>query len=180
MTSLNLLAILCPVRPRQHSSPLSQGCTAGLFHLGVYQDLHVLSTKLLSSCLWLLLSSCRILHFPTLNFMMFLHAPLCAVQPFGTPATPPSSVSTANLLRVHSAPFSRYLMKILNRTGPSIDSWDTVASQLDFVPLTVLPLFNPVIKSQKFITGQALLPLGETMLTAPYNLLVLHMPGNFN
>lgn len=123
MTPLNPLAILCPVQSRYHSSSLSQGCTAGLFHLGVYQDFHVLS-----SCLWLFLPSCRILHFPMLNFMTFLCAPLCAVQPFGIPPTPPSSVSTANLLRVHPAPFSRYFMKILNRTGPSTDSWDTLAS----------------------------------------------------
>lgn len=68
------------------TNSLSQECTAGLFHHGAYQGLHVLSPKLFSSCLWQFLTSCRILHFPMLNFMTLL----CAVQPFGIPATPPA------------------------------------------------------------------------------------------
>jgi len=45
-------------------------------------------------------------------------------------------VSSANLLRVHSVPSSRSLMKMLNRTGPSTDPWGTplVSSlKLDFM-----------------------------------------------
>lgn len=144
MTYLNLLAIFCPVQPRHHSSPLSQGCTAGLFHLGVYQDLHVFSAKLLSSCLWLFVPS-QLQDF-ALPHVEFHDIPVCPtvwnheVQPFGVSATPHSFASTANLLRVHPAPFSRSLMKILNRIGPSIDSWDTLlvtGLQLDFVPLII-------------------------------------------
>ncbi|KAK4827586.1 hypothetical protein QYF61_019488, partial [Mycteria americana] len=49
-----------------------------------------------------------------------------AAQPSGLSATAPSFVSSANLLKVHSVPAFRTLIKILNRTGPS---------PLDFVPL---------------------------------------------
>ncbi|GAB0181629.1 hypothetical protein GRJ2_000628200 [Grus japonensis] len=44
----------------------------------------------------------------------------------------------SKLAGLHSAPSSRSLMKILNRTGPSIDPWTTplvTGLQLDFVPL---------------------------------------------
>ncbi|KAF1440525.1 Zinc finger RNA-binding protein, partial [Pygoscelis papua] len=47
-------------------------------------------------------------------------------------------VSSANLWRVHSAPSSRSLMKVLNRTGPSIDPWCTLlvtSLQLGFILL---------------------------------------------
>ncbi|KAK1208189.1 ZFR protein, partial [Pygoscelis papua] len=61
-----------------------------------------------------------------------------AAQPSGTSATAPSFVSSANLLRVHSAPSSRSLRKILNMTGPSIDPWGTLlvtSLQLGFILL---------------------------------------------
>ena len=40
-----------------------------------------------------------------------------AAQPSGVSATPPSFVSQANLVRVHSIPSSRSLMKMLKKTG---------------------------------------------------------------
>jgi len=42
-----------------------------------------------------------------------------AAQPSGVSTTPPSLVSSANLLRVHSNSSSRLLMKKLNKTGPN-------------------------------------------------------------
>ncbi|KAK4810817.1 hypothetical protein QYF61_008789 [Mycteria americana] len=38
---------------------------------------------------------------------------------------PHNLVSSANLLRVHSIPLSRSLIKILNRTGPNTEPWGT-------------------------------------------------------
>jgi len=51
-----------------------------------------------------------------------------AAQPAGVSTTPPSLVSPANLLRVHSNSSSRSLMKKLNKTGPSTDPWGTPRS----------------------------------------------------
>ena len=48
-----------------------------------------------------------------------------AAQPSGVSTPPPSLVSSANLLRVHSNSSSRSLMKKLNKTGPSTDPWGT-------------------------------------------------------
>jgi len=48
-----------------------------------------------------------------------------AAQPAGVSTTPPSSVSPANLLRVHSNSSSRLLTKKLNKTGPRTDPWGT-------------------------------------------------------
>ena len=48
-----------------------------------------------------------------------------AAQPAGVSTTPPSLVSSANWLRVHSNSSSRSLMKKLNKTGPSTDPWGT-------------------------------------------------------
>jgi len=83
-----------------------------------------------------------------LNFKRFLPAYLFSMsrflmmsaQPSGEPTTPPSSVSCLGLLRVHSTlpPSSRSLMKMLNRTGSSIDRWGTllVTGADFFVPLS--------------------------------------------
>ncbi|KAK4825953.1 LOW QUALITY PROTEIN: hypothetical protein QYF61_003471 [Mycteria americana] len=52
---------------------------------------------------------------------------------------PPNLVSSANLLRVHSIPSSRSLIKILNRTGPSTEPWGTLlvtSWQVDLTPFT--------------------------------------------
>jgi len=64
-----------------------------------------------------------------------------ATQPSGTAATPHILVSSANLLRVHSVPPSRSLVKWLNGTGPSIDPWGTplvTGLLLDFVLLITI------------------------------------------
>lgn len=61
-----------------------------------------------------------------------------AAQPCGISATPPGFVSSANSLRVCSAP-SGSLMRMLNRIGAGIVPWSTLivtGFQLDFVPLT--------------------------------------------
>jgi len=54
-------------------------------------------------------------------------------------ALSPSLVSSANLLRLHSIPSSRSLIKMLNRSGPSSEPWGTplmTGRQLDLTPLT--------------------------------------------
>ena len=75
-----------------------------------------------------------------------------AAQPSGVSATPPSFVSSANLLQVHSIPSSLSLMSKLNKTGPSTDPWGTplvTSLQLDSAPLMTTPLssaLQPVLK----------------------------------
>ena len=61
-----------------------------------------------------------------------------AARPFGTTTTPPSFVSSANLLRVHSVPLSRSLMKMSDSTSPSIDPWLVTGLQLDFMVLITI------------------------------------------
>jgi len=59
----------------------------------------------------------------------------------GASATPPSYVSSADLLRAHSASLFRSSMKVLNRSGPTIDPWGTplvTGLQLDFPQITTL------------------------------------------
>ena len=53
-----------------------------------------------------------------------------AAHPSGASATHPSSVPPLNLLKAHSVPSSRSLMRTLNSAGLSTDPWDT--SGLDF------------------------------------------------
>ena len=91
------------------------------------------STPSLYWCMGLFLPTCRTLHLPLLNLIRFQSAELSSLsrsrwttaQPSGVSTTPPSLVSSANLLRVHSSSSSRSLMKKLNKTGPSTDSWGT-------------------------------------------------------
>ena len=121
-------------------------------HPGVLHVPTSFFTKLLSSwvatswCLGLFFPRCRTLHISLLNFMKFLSAHFSslsrslwmAAQLCGVLVTCPSFVSSANLVRLHSVPSSRSLMKVLNRTGPSIYSWGPLlvtGLQLDFVPL---------------------------------------------
>ena len=81
----------------------------------------------------LFLPMCRTLHLPLLNLIRFLSAQLSslsrsrwmAAQPSGVSTTPPSLVSSANLLMVHFNSSSRSLLKKLNKTGPSTDPWGT-------------------------------------------------------
>jgi len=95
-------------------------------------------------CVGLFLCKDRNLRFSLLNFMRFLWAHLfsllrslwMAAGPSGASATPLSFVLSTDLLRVHSAPSSRSLMKMLTRSGPAVDPWGTqlvTGLQLDFV-----------------------------------------------
>jgi len=75
----------------------------------------------------------RTLHLPLWNFTGFLCAQLSslsrsrwmAAQLSGVSATPPSFVSSANSLRVHSVPSSRSLMSQWNKAAPSTDPCGT-------------------------------------------------------
>ena len=104
------------------------------------------STPSLYWCMGLFLPSCRTLHLPLLNLIRFLSAQLSslsrsrwmAAQPAGVSTTPPSFVSSTNLLRVHSNSSSRSLMKKLNKTRLSTDPWGiplVTSLQLDSAPL---------------------------------------------
>ncbi|KAK4826053.1 hypothetical protein QYF61_004168 [Mycteria americana] len=70
---------------------------------------------------------------------------------------PHNLVSSANLLRVHSIPSSRSLIKILNRTGPNSEPWGTAlvtGRQLDLTPFTTTLWAWP---SSQFFTQQRIL-----------------------
>ena len=108
--------------------------------------LHSRSAPSLYWCMGLFLPRCRTPHLPLCNLIRFLSAQLSslfrshwmAAQPASVFATPPSFVSPANLLRGHSVPTSRSLMKKLSKTGPSTDLWGTplvIGLQLDSAPL---------------------------------------------
>ncbi|XP_068788224.1 uncharacterized protein [Struthio camelus] len=154
ITSLDLLPTLCLMHPRRPLAFLATRAHCCLM-------LHLLSTgtprsffmELLSSrstpslywCMGLFLPRCRTLHLPLLNFRRVLSAQLSslsrslgmAAQSSGVSAPPPSSVSAANLLRVHSVPSSRSLMNTLNKSGPRTDPWGTPLAtglQLDSAP----------------------------------------------
>lgn len=62
------------------------------------------------------------MRFLTVYFLSLLRFIWMAARPSGVSATPSSLVSGANTLRVHSAPASRSLIKMLNRIRPSTDS----------------------------------------------------------
>lgn len=94
-------------------------------------------------CLFLL--RCQSVHF--LNFMRLLSAHFSdllrslqmAAQHNGVPATAPTFVSPANLLRLQSVPCLRSVMAILNRIRLSIFPWCTspvTRLQAGFVPHT--------------------------------------------
>jgi len=75
-----------------------------------------------------------------------------ASLPSGRSTLPPSLVSSANLLKVHSIPLSRSSVKILNKTCPSTDPWGTpleMGHQLDLTPLTTTHWVWP---SSQFLT----------------------------
>ncbi|KAF1478525.1 Cilia- and flagella-associated protein 99, partial [Pygoscelis antarcticus] len=72
--------------------------------------------------------------------------------PVSTSTAPLGLVSPANLLRVHSIPLSRSLMKILNSTGPNTDPCRTplvTNLHLDIEPLTTTLWMRP---SNQFLT----------------------------
>ena len=92
------------------------------------------------------LTMCVTLHLPLLNFMRFLSSHFSRLSRYlwmlgqspGVSVTPFSFVSSENLLRMHSAPLSRSLMKMLYTTASSINPWSMILltdMQLDFMPL---------------------------------------------
>ncbi|PKU43429.1 hypothetical protein llap_6262 [Limosa lapponica baueri] len=113
-----------------------------------------LSAELISSgsdpnlyhCVELFLPQCSTLHLPLFNFIKFLSAQLSSLyrsrnmvaQPSGVSATPPSFVSSANLLRVHSVPSSQvideYVEQDWTQYGPLVIT-SSYRPQLDFSPL---------------------------------------------
>ena len=80
---------------------------------------------------------------PLLNVIRFLYSQHSCLSWFhwiasGVSATPPSSVASANYMRVHSIPSSESLMKMLNKLGPSSDPCGALLAtglQLDSAPL---------------------------------------------
>lgn len=89
------------------------------------------NSHLSSSISWFLelLSRHRALHsslliftrFPSAHFFSLLRSFWMAALPSGVSATPPSSMLSAKLLRIHPDPSSKSLMKMLNRTVTSTD-----------------------------------------------------------
>lgn len=138
ITSPDLFAILCLTQSR---IPLSFLATKAhywlMFNLVSTRTPWSFPTMLLSSwvapsmswCLGLFSPRCRTLYF-LLNFTIFLSAHLSSlsrslwmsVLPFVESAISLRFVHSTNLLRLHSTLPSRSLMKVLNRTGPSIDT----------------------------------------------------------
>lgn len=100
-------------------------------------------------------ATCRALQFSLLNFTRFLSAPFSslsrflwmAAQPSHISATPPSFLLSTDLLRIYSAPSSRCVMKMLNRTGTSLTPWGTLLVtdvQLVSIPLITTLAFQEV------------------------------------
>ena len=108
----------------------------------VDQDPQTLSVGLLSSvpsprqcvCPGLPLPRCRIRHLFLLYFMWLVLAQfslfstaLCKASPPSVEAiAPPSSISSANLLKTPFSPACKSLMKTLKRSGPQMESWGTL------------------------------------------------------
>lgn len=123
MSSLKLLAILCPVQPRHqlfvtgvHCWLISPWCLPGPscpFSKAVFQLPMAVPHQLQDFAL---------------PHVALHDTPVCSTTLWYTSHSS-SFVSTAQLLRVHPAPLSRSLKKTLNRTGPRTNSWDTLASK---------------------------------------------------
>ena len=142
ITTLHLLAVLCVMQPRIPFAFFAARAHSWLkFNLVSTGTPSAFSAKLLYRwvspsvcwCLGLFVPRSRTLYFPMLNFMRYLSAHFSRMLrslgmtawPSHLSATPLMSVQSAYLLRVHSASSSRSLMEMLNRTGPSTDSWGT-------------------------------------------------------
>ncbi|KAK4811045.1 hypothetical protein QYF61_015749 [Mycteria americana] len=106
--------------------------------------------------------SCRTLHLALLNPIQLTSAhrsslsrSLCrAFLPSSRSTLPHNLVSSANLLRVHSIPSSRSLIKILNKTGPKTEPWGTslvTSRQLDLTPFTTTLWARP---SSQFLPSE--------------------------
>lgn len=145
ITCLSLLATLLPVQPKVLLTFLSPRARYWL-------KFHFVSTRtlvLFCQAAFLIVSpqsvlECgvippqelqrdRTLYLDLLIFKKFLTDQLSSLSrsiwrdawPSGQPAIPPSSVPSANLMKVPLSPSSWSSMKMFSRMGPSIDSWDT-------------------------------------------------------
>jgi len=106
-------------------------------------------------------------------------------------------VSSANLLREHSIPSSRSLIKIFNRTSPSNESWGTpvmTGCQLDLIPFTttlglaIQPVFHPAkctptqTMSSKFLqedgVGNSVKGLTKVQVDDIHSLSLIHQAGH--
>lgn len=107
-------------------------CCKGAFLVhGVQKNSHVLFNKVASRGFFFPKS--RIWHFALLNIVRLLFACFshvlrslwmaAAAQPSGVPSTPPSHMSSANLLEAHPVLSSRSLVKLLSSTGSSMHLW---------------------------------------------------------
>ena len=74
-------------------------------------------------CMGLFLPRCRTLHLSLLNHVMGACQPISPV--IWISAIPPRFELSANLLRLHSAPFSRSSNGLLNATSAKISPWGT-------------------------------------------------------
>jgi len=156
ITSLLLLATLSRIEARMRSAFLATWahCWLMLSRLSTNTP-RSFSTGQLSShsspglqhCMGLLWPKCRTWHLALLNLIQLtlahrssLSRSLCrAFLPPSRSTLPPSLVSSASLLREHSVPSSRSLIKTLNNTGPETEPWGTLlvtGQQLDLVPFT--------------------------------------------
>ncbi|KAK4810855.1 hypothetical protein QYF61_008827 [Mycteria americana] len=114
----------------------------------------------------LLRPKCRTRHLALLNLIQLASAhrsslsrSLCrAFLPSRRSTLPHNLVSSANLLRVHSIPSSRSLIKILNKTDPNTEPWGTplvTGRQLELTPLTTTLWPQP---SSQFFTQRRVHP----------------------
>ncbi|KAK4825193.1 hypothetical protein QYF61_025121 [Mycteria americana] len=112
-------------------------------------------------------AQCSTQHLALLNLIQLalahrssLSRSLCrAFLPSSRSTLPHNLVSSANLLRVHSIPSSRSLIKLLNRTGPKTEPCGTplvTGRQLDLIPFTTTLWAQP--SSQFFTQRRVHLP----------------------
>lgn len=118
------------------------------------------ATHLLRLCLCpaLLCPRCSTQHFHVLKIMLLMIAQcstvsraLCkASHPSRELLAPPSSVSSANLLRMQSTPASSSLIKMLNRPGPRTEPWEMLLVNIhrpDVTSFTIINAWSFTIKT---------------------------------
>ena len=140
------------------------------------------STPSLYWCMELFLPRYSTLHLFLLNFVRFLSAQLSslsrsrgmAAQPSGVSTTPPSFVSPANLLRVHSVLSFRLLKKRLNKTGTSTNLWGiplVTGLQLDSAPLMATLWVLPLSQFSIHLTVQSVHSSSPLFMSFPVRML---------
>lgn len=100
----------------------------------------------------------NLMRFPSAQLSSLSRSHWMAAWPSGVSAVSPSFVSSAKLLRVHSIPSCRSLIKMLNKIGPSLfleniasyrppDSWATGEPE---VPKAIAQYFNAIQNQRRF------------------------------